>query len=95
MWGLRGFSRRSHTTDVFGVAVRPAPTSERKDMSNAQQKMNHVALAQAIKDSQETFLLRMELFAAVAAEMKAKYDALVTAGFTAEQALELCKSKAV
>lgn len=64
-------------------------------MSNAQQKMNHVALAQAIKDSQETFLLRTELFAAVAAEMKAKYDALVTAGFTAEQALELCKSKAV
>ena len=44
-------------------------------MSNAQQKMNHVALAQAIKDSQETFLLRMELFAAVAAEMKAKYEA--------------------
>ncbi len=64
-------------------------------MSNAQQKMNHVALAQAIKDSQETFLLRMELFAAVAAEMKAKYDALLTAGFTSEQALELCKSKAV
>lgn len=64
-------------------------------MSDPQQKLNHVALAQAIKDSQDTFLLRMELFAAVAAEMKAKYDALVSAGFTGEQALELCKSKAI
>ena len=64
-------------------------------MSNAQQKLNHVALAQALKDSQDTFLIRMELVAALAAEMKAKYDALVTAGFTAEQALELCKSMAI
>ncbi len=64
-------------------------------MSNAQQKLNHVALAQALKDSQDTFLIRMELVAALAAEMKAKYDALVTAGFTAEQALELCKSRAI
>ena len=62
---------------------------------SAQQKMTHVALAQAIKDSNDTFLLRMELFAAIAAEMKAKHDALVNAGFTAEQALELCKSRAI
>ena len=41
-----------------------------------------VALAPGNWDSQETFLLRMELFAAVAAEMKAKYNALVNAGFT-------------
>ena len=64
-------------------------------MSNAQQKMSHVALAQAIKDAQDTFLLRMELFAAVAAEMKAKHDALVNAGFTAEQAMDLCKAQAI
>ncbi len=64
-------------------------------MNSAPQKLNHIALAQAIKDSQETFQLRLELFSVVAAEMKAKYDALVSAGFTAEQALELCKSRAI
>lgn len=64
-------------------------------MSNAQQKIDHIALAQVIKDSQDSFLLRMELIAAVAQELKAKYDALVTAGFTAEQAIDLCKSKAI
>jgi len=33
VWGLRGFLRRSHTTDGFGGAVPPAPTFERTDMS--------------------------------------------------------------
>lgn len=66
-----------------------------EEMNNPQKKLDHVALAQAIKDSQETFLLRLEVFAAVAAEMKATYDALVSAGFTVEQALELCKAEAI
>lgn len=64
-------------------------------MSNAQQKLDRLALAQAIKDTQDTFLIRMELFAIIAAETKAKYDALINAGFTSEQALELCKANAV
>lgn len=68
---------------------------EENNMSHERQKFDHVALAQAIKDSQDTFLLRTELFAAVATELKAKHDALVNAGFTPEQALELCKSKAM
>jgi hypothetical protein len=62
---------------------------------SSQQKLSQIALSQAIKDSQDTFLLRLELFAAVAAEIKAKYDALVSAGFTPDQAMDLCKSKAV
>lgn len=64
-------------------------------MSGAQQKLNHVAIAQALKDNQDTFLLRMELISAMAAELKAKYDAMISAGFSAEQAIELCKSKAI
>ena len=64
-------------------------------MSGAQQKLNHVAISQALKDNQDTFLLRMELISAMAAELKAKYDAMVSAGFTAEQAIELCKAKAL
>jgi hypothetical protein len=64
-------------------------------MNPAAQKLNHIALAQVIKESQDTFQLRLELFSVVAAEMKAKYDALVSAGFTADQALELCKSRAI
>lgn len=63
-------------------------------MNQPQQKLNALALAQAIKDSKDTFLLRMELLAQVAAEMKAKHEALVNAGFTSEQAIELIKSKA-
>ena len=50
-------------------------------------------ISQAVEDAQEMFMLRCELFAAVAAETKAKYDAFISAGFTAEQALELCKEK--
>lgn len=64
-------------------------------MNDAQAKMSHIAIAQAIKDSQDTFQLRMELFAAVAAELKAKYDALLSAGFTADQALAICVSKTI
>lgn len=64
-------------------------------MSGAQQKLNRVAIAQALKDNQDTFLLRMELISAMAAELKAKYDAMISAGFSAEQAIELCKSKAI
>jgi hypothetical protein len=41
-----------------------------------QQKLNHIALAQWIKDSQDNLDIRLELLAAIAAEMKAKYDAL-------------------
>jgi hypothetical protein len=65
-------------------------------MTNVPQaKLNAIALAQAIQDAKETFMLRAELMAVIATEMKQKYDALITAGFTAEQALELCKSKAI
>lgn len=64
-------------------------------MSSQQQKANTIEMVQAIKDSQESYLLRIELFAVVATEIKAKYDALVSAGFTSEQALELCKSRAM
>jgi hypothetical protein len=65
-------------------------------MTNAPQaKLNAIALSQAIQDAKETFMIRAEMMAVIAAEMKQKYDALITAGFTAEQALELCKSKAI
>lgn len=62
-------------------------------MNNPRTKLNHIALSQAITDSQADFLLRLELFAVVATEIKAKYDALVNAGFTQDQALELCKAR--
>lgn len=64
-------------------------------MSSQEQKTIHIEIARAIKASQESFMLRTELFALAAADMKAKYDALVTAGFTSEQALDLCKAKAL
>lgn len=64
-------------------------------MNDAQQRLNGLAVVQAIKDSQDNFAIRMELFHVVAAEIKAKYDALVGAGFTAEQALDICKARAM
>lgn len=64
-------------------------------MNPPQQELNRLALAKAIKESQDTHLLRLELFDCIATEMKAKYDALLKAGFGAEQALELLKARAI
>ena len=52
---------------------------------------NNAKLVHAIKDARDSFLLRTELFAVIAAETKAKYDAYLAHGFTPEQALFLCK----
>jgi hypothetical protein len=59
------------------------------------QKLNAIALSQAVQDSKENFLLRQELFLVVASDLKAKYDALITAGFNTEQALDLLIGKAI
>lgn len=64
-------------------------------MNEKRKEFPHVEIVQAIKNSRDTFMLRTELFAVMAADLKAKYDSLVGAGFTAEQALELCKSQAI
>lgn len=64
-------------------------------MDNMQQKIKHLELVQILKEAKETFLMRTELFAVVALELKAKYEALVSAGFTQDQALELIKHKAL
>ena len=46
-------------------------------------------MMQAIKDAQDQFLMRTELFKVVASEDKAKFDAYVSAGFSQDQALAL------
>lgn len=50
-------------------------------------------LAELIKKAREDFMMRTELFAVIAAETKAKFDAYVAVGFTGEQALRLCMDK--
>lgn len=55
------------------------------------QDARNAAIVQAIKDARESFLLRTELFEIMAQESKAKYDAFLAVGFSAEQALVLCR----
>lgn len=54
-------------------------------------KMRAIELAQMIKDAREALPLRIELFSVMAVEQKAKYDAYVSAGFSSDQAIQLCK----
>lgn len=49
-----------------------------------------LALAEIIRTAREDFMMRTELFAVVAAETRAKYEAYVAVGFTADEALALC-----
>lgn len=42
-----------------------------------------------LQEANKHFLLMTEVFAAVAKETKAKYDAYIEAGFSSEQAMEL------
>lgn len=60
-------------------------------MSSQTDKMNHLKVVEGIKCLQETFLIRSELYAVIAQDTKSKYDAYVAAGFTSEQAIELCR----
>lgn len=49
-------------------------------------------LAQAVKNLRDNMPAFIELAQLQAAQMRAKYIALVNAGFDAAQALELCKT---
>lgn len=60
-------------------------------MHNSTQRTRDIALTHAIKDARDSFLIRVEMFEVVAMETKAKYDAYLSAGFSSEHALFLCK----
>lgn len=60
-------------------------------MQNDQDK-RRVASAQALKEVRENMPAILENIALQAQMTKAKYDALIKNGFTAEQAIELCKA---
>lgn len=64
-------------------------------MNNPQKKLDHIAIAESLKAHQDNFLLRTEIFATMAVELKARFDALKTAGFNDEQALELIKAQVI
>ena len=50
-------------------------------------------MAELIKEAHDDFMMRTELFAVIAAETKAKYDAYIAVGFSPEQALRLCMDR--
>lgn len=58
-------------------------------MTNEPKKPTGGELAELIRQARDEFMMRTELFAVVAAESKAKYDAFVAVGFSPEQALRL------
>lgn len=58
-------------------------------MSNDTEKKAYADLAGVVKTLQDQFLLRTELFNAVAVDLKVQYDALIAAGFTDEQAMQI------
>lgn len=60
-------------------------------MSNTSNRTRDLELTRCIKEARDSFLIRVEMFEVMAMESKAKYDAYLSAGFSAEQALHLCK----
>lgn len=60
-----------------------------------QNKLAMLAVAQGLKDAEANWPTNLEIFAMLAKHLKAKFDALVEAGFTTEQAIELLKAKAL
>lgn len=58
---------------------------------NTSQRDKDLELTRMIKEARDSFLMRLELFDVMAMDTKAKYDAYLSAGFSAEHALFLCK----
>lgn len=54
-----------------------------------------INLAALLEQQRATKDLRLEMYESLAAELKEKYDALINAGFTPDQALILLKEKAL
>lgn len=64
-------------------------------MNTPSKKLSSLELAQLLQDAEKNWPTMLELYAQVAKETKAKYDALIEAGFTVAQAMELLKAKAI
>lgn len=60
---------------------------------NKPRKIAGAEMAELIKEAHDDFMMRTELFAVIAAETKAKYDAYIAVGFSPEQALRLCMDR--
>jgi hypothetical protein len=58
------------------------------------EKMMAIDFAQALKTQADRWPILLELYAADAKEKKAKFDAYIDAGFTADQAIALVKGGA-
>ena len=56
---------------------------------NPTEKMMAIDIAQALKTQSDRWPILLELYAAEAKEKKAKFDAYIDAGFTADQAIAL------
>ena len=61
---------------------------------NQTEKMMAINMAQALKTQADRWPMLLELYAADAKEKKAKFDAYIDAGFTADQAIALVKGGA-
>jgi len=61
---------------------------------NQTEKMMAINMAQALKTQADRWPILLELYAADAKEKKAKFDAYIDAGFTADQAIALVKGSA-
>ena len=61
---------------------------------NQTEKMMAINMAQALKTQADRWPILLELYAADAKEKKAKFDAYIDAGFTADQAIALVKGGA-
>jgi len=64
-------------------------------MNTPSKKLSSLELAQLLQDAEKNWPTMLELYAQIAKETKAKFDALVDSGFTPVQALELIKAKAI